>query len=161
MLGLAFFVGLMFPRGAALYLWCAGAGNRLQSKSVHRVLYAPLGFFLNVSVGGAAWMHCRYILACGLDALQVYLAAGSSQITLLLACAPLAHTTHTTHTNPPQTPVGDLLVSFTKDQDTLDEALPDTLYYCGEWARVVTHLPRCTGVTFGDYYKRQLQVLIG
>lgn len=31
----------------------------------------------------------------------------------------------------PQTPVGDLLVSFTKDQDTLDEALPDALYYAG------------------------------
>ena len=30
-----------------------------------------------------------------------------------------------------QTPVGDLLVSFTKDQDTLDEALPDALYYAG------------------------------
>jgi hypothetical protein len=30
-----------------------------------------------------------------------------------------------------QTPVGDLLVSFTKDQDILDEALPDALYYSG------------------------------
>jgi hypothetical protein len=27
--------------------------------------------------------------------------------------------------------VGDLLVSFTKDQDVLDEALPDALYYAG------------------------------
>jgi hypothetical protein len=27
--------------------------------------------------------------------------------------------------------VGDLLVSFTKDQNVLDEALPDALYYSG------------------------------
>ncbi|KAI8468106.1 MAG: hypothetical protein J3K34DRAFT_479395 [Monoraphidium minutum] len=81
-LGLAFFCGLMIFRGAALYWWCVGAANRIQSKSVHRVLYAPLGFFLT-------------------------------------------------------TPVGDLLVSFTKDQDTLDEALPDALYYAGIYALIL------------------------
>lgn len=42
-------------------------------------------------------------------------------------------------TPPPrsQTPVGDLLVSFTKDQDTIDEALPDALYYAGIYALIL------------------------
>lgn len=75
-LGLALFIGLMIPRGAFLYAWAMGASNRQHAKSIHRILYAPLGFFLN-------------------------------------------------------TPVGDLLVSFTKDQDVMDDALPDALYYAG------------------------------
>jgi ABC-type multidrug transport system fused ATPase/permease subunit len=75
-LGLALFIGLMIPRGAFLYTWAMGASNRQHAKSIHRILYAPLGFFLN-------------------------------------------------------TPVGDLLVSFTKDQDVMDDALPDALYYAG------------------------------
>ncbi len=37
----------------------------------------------------------------------------------------------------PQTPVGDLLVSFTKDQDVLDEALPDAIYYAGIYSLIL------------------------
>ena len=37
----------------------------------------------------------------------------------------------------PQTPVGDLLVSFTKDQNTMDEALPDALYYAGIYSLIL------------------------
>jgi ABC-type multidrug transport system fused ATPase/permease subunit len=81
-LGLLCFIGLMIPRGAFLYKWALGAAERLHTKSVHRVLYAPLGFFLT-------------------------------------------------------TPVGDLLVSFTKDQDVLDEALPDALYYAGIYSLIL------------------------
>lgn len=33
--------------------------------------------------------------------------------------------------------MGDLLVSFTKDQDVLDEALPDALYYAGIYALIL------------------------
>ncbi|KAL4427322.1 hypothetical protein ABPG77_003231 [Micractinium sp. CCAP 211/92] len=81
-LGLLCFLTLMLFRGSFLYKWCLGAAHQLQQKSVHRILYAPLGFFL-------------------------------------------------------QTPVGDLLVSFTKDQDTLDEALPDALYYAGIYGLIL------------------------
>ncbi|GAB4815837.1 hypothetical protein N2152v2_002883 [Parachlorella kessleri] len=81
-LGLAFFIGLMVFRGAFLYAWALGASQRIHSKSVHRVLFAPLGFFLT-------------------------------------------------------TPVGDLLVSFTKDQDVLDEALPDAIYYAGIYSLIL------------------------
>jgi hypothetical protein len=81
-LGLAFFIGLMFFRGAALYMWCNGSSQRQHAKSIHRVLYAPLGFFLT-------------------------------------------------------TPVGDLLVSFTKDQDVMDDALPDALYYAGIYGLIL------------------------
>ncbi|KIZ01660.1 ABC transporter, multidrug resistance associated protein [Monoraphidium neglectum] len=81
-LALGGFLTLMLFRGTFLYTWAIGAANRLQVKSVHRILYAPLGFFLT-------------------------------------------------------TPVGDLLVSFTKDQDILDEALPDALYYSGIYALIL------------------------
>lgn len=81
-LGLAFFIGLMFFRGWALYAWCNGSSQRQHAKSIHRVLYAPLGFFLT-------------------------------------------------------TPVGDLLVSFTKDQDIMDDALPDALYYAGIYGLIL------------------------
>ncbi len=36
-----------------------------------------------------------------------------------------------------QTPVGDLLVSFTKDQNVLDEALPDAIYYAGIYSLIL------------------------
>ncbi len=36
-----------------------------------------------------------------------------------------------------QTPVGDLLVSFTKDQGVLDDALPDAIYYAGIYAFIL------------------------
>lgn len=42
------FLTLMLFRGSFLYKWCLGAANQLQQKSVHRILYAPLGFFLQV-----------------------------------------------------------------------------------------------------------------
>ncbi len=38
----------MLFRGSFLYKWCLGAAHQLQQKSVHRILYAPLGFFLQV-----------------------------------------------------------------------------------------------------------------
>jgi hypothetical protein len=38
----------MLFRGAALYGWAIGASQRIHTKSVHRVLYAPLGFFFSV-----------------------------------------------------------------------------------------------------------------
>nr|AXF41555.1 HLA3 protein [Chlorella sp. ArM0029B] len=81
-LGVMAFLVLMVFRGAALYAWAMKASQRMHEKSVHRMLYAPLGFFLT-------------------------------------------------------TPVGDLLVSFTKDQDTLDEALPDALYYAGIYGLIL------------------------
>jgi hypothetical protein len=46
--GLAIFIGLMLFRGAFLYLWTLGASERIRAKSVHRILNAPLGFFLQV-----------------------------------------------------------------------------------------------------------------
>lgn len=52
-LGLGLFIGLMFFRGAFLYLWTLGAGERIRQKSIHRLLYAPLGFFLMVGTGQA------------------------------------------------------------------------------------------------------------
>ncbi|GBF87685.1 hypothetical protein Rsub_00396 [Raphidocelis subcapitata] len=91
-LGLGFFLGLMVFRGAVLYWWCLGSAQRMQSKAVHRVLYAPLGFFLN-------------------------------------------------------TPVGDLLVSFTKDQDVIDEALPDALYYTGIYGLILVATTITVSVT--------------
>ena len=36
-----------------------------------------------------------------------------------------------------QTPIGDLLVSFAKDQDIMDEALPDALYYAGIYGLIL------------------------
>lgn len=48
-LALALFIGLMLFRGAFLYLWCLGASERIHKKGIHRLLYAPLGFFLTVS----------------------------------------------------------------------------------------------------------------
>lgn len=33
---------------AFLYKWALGAAEKLHTKSIHRVLYAPLGFFLTV-----------------------------------------------------------------------------------------------------------------
>jgi hypothetical protein len=53
-MALGFFCGLMIFRGAALYWWTLRASGRFVSKSVHRVLYAPLGFFLAVSRPGLA-----------------------------------------------------------------------------------------------------------
>ena len=47
-LGLGFFIGLMLFRGAFLYLWTLGASERIREKSIHRILNAPLGFFLQV-----------------------------------------------------------------------------------------------------------------
>lgn len=91
-LGLALFIGLMIPRGAFLYIWSLGASNRQHSKSIHRILYAPLGFFL-------------------------------------------------------QTPVGDLLVSFTKDQDVMDDALPDALYYAGIYGLILVATTITVSVT--------------
>jgi ATP-binding cassette, subfamily C (CFTR/MRP), member 1 len=43
------FLILMLFRGAFLYLWALGASQRIHEKSVHRILYAPLGFFFSVS----------------------------------------------------------------------------------------------------------------
>jgi ATP-binding cassette subfamily C (CFTR/MRP) protein 1 len=86
------FVSSMFLRGALLYLWALGASSRIYSKSVHRVLYAPLGFFFF-------------------------------------------------------TPVGDLLVSFSKDQDTMDEALPDAIYYAGIYGLILVATTITVSVT--------------
>ena len=33
--------------------------------------------------------------------------------------------------------MGDLLVSFTKDQDAMDDALPDALYYAGIYSLIL------------------------
>jgi hypothetical protein len=41
----------MLFRGAFLYIWALGSAQRTQSKAVHRVLYAPLGFFLTTPIG--------------------------------------------------------------------------------------------------------------
>jgi len=60
-LGLGFFLGLMVFRGAVLYWWCLGASQRTQAKSVHRVLYAPLGFFLTVRV----WVWFMWVVVSG------------------------------------------------------------------------------------------------
>lgn len=49
------FLTLMLFRGSFLYKWCLGATNQLQQKSVHRILYAPLGFFLQVSGRWSGW----------------------------------------------------------------------------------------------------------
>ena len=49
--GLGAFVSLMLFRGAFLYIWALGSAQRTQSKAVHRVLYAPLGFFLTTPIG--------------------------------------------------------------------------------------------------------------
>lgn len=43
----------MFFRGTFLYIWALGAAQRIHVKSIHRVLYAPLGFFL--TVGQLGW----------------------------------------------------------------------------------------------------------
>jgi hypothetical protein len=144
-LGVGFFLGLMVFRGAVLYWWCMVASQRWHSKSVHRVLYAPLGFFLTVRAAvRAVVLWCLGSPGC------VFQACGHLKATEEQSIAhppPPAHPTCSStpshpphllvnphpHPNPPnpQTPVGDLLVSFTKDQDVLDEALPDALYYTG------------------------------
>jgi ABC-type multidrug transport system fused ATPase/permease subunit len=91
-LGIFLFLSLMLCRGAFLYIWALGASQEIFEKSVHRVLNAPLGFFL-------------------------------------------------------QTPVGDLLVSFTKDQDVLDEALPDAIYYAGIYSLILVATTVTVSVT--------------
>ncbi len=91
-LALGCFITLMIFRGSFLYLWALGASQRIQTKSVHRVLFAPLGFFFS-------------------------------------------------------TPVGDLLVSFTKDQDVLDEALPDAIYYAGIYSLILVATTITVSVT--------------
>jgi hypothetical protein len=53
-LGLGFFIGLMLLRGAFLYLWTLGASERIREKSIHRILNAPLGFFLQVRAAAQA-----------------------------------------------------------------------------------------------------------
>ena len=53
-LGLLMFIGFMFCRGAFLYIWAMGAAQRIHEKSVHRVLFAPLGFFFSVG----CWSSC-------------------------------------------------------------------------------------------------------
>jgi hypothetical protein len=50
-LGIGCFLGFMIFRGAFLYIWSLGASQRMHEKSIHRVLYAPLGFFLQVGAG--------------------------------------------------------------------------------------------------------------
>jgi hypothetical protein len=57
-LGLGFFIGLMLFRGAFLYLWTLGASERIREKSIHRILNAPLGFFLQVCGAGSAAAGC-------------------------------------------------------------------------------------------------------
>lgn len=47
-LGLLCFLTLMVFRGSFLYTWALGASQRMHAKSIHRMLYAPLGFFLMV-----------------------------------------------------------------------------------------------------------------
>jgi ATP-binding cassette subfamily C (CFTR/MRP) protein 1 len=49
-LGPFLFIVLMLFRGSFLYLWCMGAAQRIHVKGIHRVLYAPLGFFFSVSI---------------------------------------------------------------------------------------------------------------
>jgi hypothetical protein len=48
----------MVFRGAMMYIWALGSAQRMQSKAVHRVLYAPLGFFLNVGGKGEEVVPC-------------------------------------------------------------------------------------------------------
>ena len=48
---------------------------------------------------------------------------------------------------PLQTPIGDLLVSFAKDQDITDEALPDALYYAGIYGLILTATTITVSVT--------------
>ena len=56
-----------------------------------------------------------------------------------LACSGCLFSPTCSHPPPPslQTPVGDLLVSFTKDQDVMDDALPDALYYAGIYGLIL------------------------
>jgi hypothetical protein len=139
-LGILCFLTLMVFRGAFLYTWTLGASYRQHEKSIHRILYAPLGFFLTVracqpgfSLGclpstcfagctGCCGHGCLSLLACNCTPLH------SSHPRLPLSLFPF---------HPLQTPVGDLLVSFTKDQDTMDDALPDALYYSGIYGLIL------------------------
>ena len=43
--------------------------------------------------------------------------------------------------------MGDLLVSFTKDQDVLDEALPDAIYYAGIYSLILVATTITVSVT--------------
>ena len=43
-----YFIFSMLFRGTFLYWWALGAACRFQKKALHRVLYAPLGYFLRV-----------------------------------------------------------------------------------------------------------------
>eukprot|EP00878_Enallax_costatus_P000230 GHUV01000294.1.p1 GENE.GHUV01000294.1~~GHUV01000294.1.p1 ORF type:complete len:1290 (+),score=442.33 GHUV01000294.1:122-3991(+) len=50
MLTLAF-IFLMLLRGSTFHLWTLGSSQRMHKKMVHKVLFAPLGFFLQNPVG--------------------------------------------------------------------------------------------------------------
>lgn len=81
--GLTFmFITLMLFRGWMFFAWSLGSSNRMFGKMTHRVLYAPLYFFLT-------------------------------------------------------TPVGNLLVNFSRDQDIHDESLPDALHYAGIYGLIL------------------------
>jgi ATP-binding cassette subfamily C (CFTR/MRP) protein 1 len=43
--------------------------------------------------------------------------------------------------------VGDLLVSFSKDQDTMDEVLPDAIYYAGIYGLILVATTVTVSVT--------------
>lgn len=78
---LAFWLFMMF-RGATFLCMVLRAGQRLHSNMVHRILFAPLGFFFGA-------------------------------------------------------PVGDLLLSFSYDQQVLDEQLPDSIHFLGIYGLIV------------------------
>lgn len=126
-------LGPLSLRSAFLYKWALGASEKLHTKSIHRMLFAPLGFFLTVGWagstlrGGGQWAACcRVGCTHPQDMCPAYMPG-----------CPSSHPAPCPPSPPPQTPVGDLLVSFTKDQDVLDEALPDALYYAGIYALIL------------------------
>uniref|UniRef100_A0A383VW30 Uncharacterized protein n=1 Tax=Tetradesmus obliquus TaxID=3088 RepID=A0A383VW30_TETOB len=47
----AAFIVLMLLRGATFHLWTLGSSQRMHKSMLHKVLYAPLGFFLQNPVG--------------------------------------------------------------------------------------------------------------
>ncbi|WIA32616.1 hypothetical protein OEZ86_003419 [Tetradesmus obliquus] len=47
----AVFIVLMLLRGATFHLWTLGSSQRMHKSMLHKVLYAPLGFFLQNPVG--------------------------------------------------------------------------------------------------------------
>eukprot|EP00883_Tetradesmus_obliquus_P000567 jgi/Sobl393_1/10597/SZX72300.1 len=47
----AAFIGLMLLRGANFHMWTLGSSQRMHKAMLHKVLYAPLGFFLQNPVG--------------------------------------------------------------------------------------------------------------